>query len=269
MYIFNNTNTDNHIYKLNLQDDSIDTIPDVTIPFSTAHIECVALNNDIYLIGGAQYPQDQSNYKFDTTNNTFTQMTNLPERLLTSEYITCTDGMYIYIYYSTTKVYKYDPITNNYETLVINLANNAFSASPKAAFYKNNQIYLILSNKKVCIHNIENNSFEEIEQEAPQAPSFSSIGAFNLVNNIAYISGASSTALLNTYTFPVKSFEEDTIIISQNANLYKTKLFNLKTIQGNLNINFDNIYIYKKDSSDFDLTTEKYYGNGSSYIKIN
>ena len=87
-----------------------------------------SVDNNIYIYGGGGYSNKKIAYKYDTTTDTYTKLTDIPYEFDTSGGVVISVGNNIYIYgsgdYSNIKIaYKYDTTTDTYTKLTDTLAN--------------------------------------------------------------------------------------------------------------------------------------------------
>lgn len=105
----------NTIYKYNSLNDTYIKL-DTTIPISLTQGSIIAVGTDIYLFGGNN--NNTSAYKYDTINNTYSQLTNIPFQFYSGSIATI--GTYIYVFGGIQQqqiAYKYDTINNSYTQL--------------------------------------------------------------------------------------------------------------------------------------------------------
>lgn len=260
IYIFNNNDGDNHVYTYDINTHAVTDIGGVTIPFATPNINAIAVGTNIYIIGGANYPQDESNYKFDTLTKTFSKLTNIPNRHNIINL--ATDGTDIYIYMTTIgssdnyKCYKYIIATDQYETI------ENINVVPQVTGYLNGLLYLI-TNSGTYTHNIETNTLTDLGISPIKNSSCKSTNGLDSTNNIVYY-GSGNT--INTLEFPTKTYEADSIVIYQ-GNLYATQLMNTpEGTEGRLLNNF--IDVWHNTADGLDKQTSVAYGTGEAWVDI-
>ena len=97
------------------------------IPYIFDCGSAVAIGTDIYLLGGISSSQ-KTNYKYDTTANTYTQMTNIPYGFYGGSAAAIGTNIYLLGGKNSDYNYKYDTTTNTY-TKLLNIPYEFYSGS--------------------------------------------------------------------------------------------------------------------------------------------
>lgn len=242
-----------------------------SLPKSYSDMMFATVGTDIYLLGGTTdggYAGTLANvYKYDTLTNTYTEMAAMPNG--TRVGTACAVGTDIYMfnghdtYNPITNVRKYDTLTNTYTTL----AQLPKTYSHLASGLIGNDIYLIggydgggLTN--LYKYSISNNSFTQLAN-TPHA--IYNTGYCSDGTNIYLVGGQTTGGYLDDIVeyglVGDVVFEENTVVISTNENLYSSKISN------NLSLYFNDVYIYNSEEKGY-ITSPTYYGDGTKWIKI-
>ena len=145
IYLFggNKQPTYNYMYSISGNSYTNKTV----IPYSFKYGSAVSIGTDIYLIGdgyfsNASYPYSRYNYKYDTTTDSYTKMTNIPYHFYWSN--AAIMGDYIYLFGSDSSTYrqtayKYDPSTDTYTKM----SNIPYPYHESSIASTGNAIYLL------------------------------------------------------------------------------------------------------------------------------
>ena len=69
------------------------------------------------------------------------------------------------------------------------------------------------------------------------------------------------------FVIPLQEFDDNTLVISQGTQIYKTQLYENKDIDGRLLYSFDDVK-YNTTESGLDDTLPTYYGTGTEWVKF-
>lgn len=161
------------------------------IPYNFYRGRAVSIGTDIYLFSGDDSLEDkQKAYKYDTTNNTYTQLTNIPYAFNSGEIIAIGTNIYLFGGYSLDNTilktaYKYDTLTDTY-TKLANIPYGYYDAGIAAI---ETDIYLFGTSHtdklKVYKYDTLTNSYTQLE-DISVVSSYSNIKC-TAINNDIYI----------------------------------------------------------------------------------
>lgn len=234
------------------------------LPVDLAYGDCVSIGNMIYIFSSLYV------YKYNVNTNEYTRLSNIPQNMRGVKI--CTDGIDIYLFgcFNNKYAYKYIVSTDTYTQLdnvpydttscrCIGIGSNMYifgGDSDTDDAYKCYK-YDTISNTYIQLDNI---------------PTKYSGGALALVNSSDKYSfylfgGYAEPTKLQIYNIPIKTFNENSIIIDQSTSLYKTQMYSNENIIGRLLYSFNNVY-YNTTENGLDDTLPTYYGDGTQWIKF-
>lgn len=237
---------------------------------STLDISCqgtmaVAVGTKIYLISGQTSGNSKQINIFDTSSKKWTKQDNkLP---FSCYHGTATAvGTKIYIFGAADTANQTSRQVYDTETNTVSTYNDIpFNSYKDSAVSNGTQIYIIHGNSLYLFNTItetyENLGTISVTFEAPDAKNKSII-----IDNVIYLISPANN--LTKIILPITLDFTANSVVLQNGSTYKTALLTQPAnAQGRVTTSFANAYM--TDSSGNLITTdEKYYGNGTSWVKI-
>ena len=252
IYLFGGVDSPTSIYKYNIDNDEFAKLS-IAIPFGFEGGALCAINQDVFLFGGngatAGNPSSQKAYKFNTNNNTFTQLSDIPVGVLYGAATPVENN--IYLFFNTSGfTYMYNPLTDTYEEL-INIPEGA--TTPDAISVGKN-IYVYPTPQRMCIYDINNNQYLEL----PNVSTYDIYKRIKIKDKIYEFSAID----LEIYDLT----EDKTVLIIEGNKTFETQLIN-SNIKGRLLYSFDDVK-YNTTEDGLDDTLPTYYGDGTQWIKF-
>ena len=252
IYLFGGADSPTSIYKYNIDNDEFAKLP-IVIPFSFENGALCAINQDVFLFGGTRAtsgnPSSQKAYKFNTNNNTFTQLSNIPVEVLNGAATPVENN--IYLFNSTGFTYMYNPLTDTYEEL-INIPEGATSDIDAVGVGKN--IYVYPTTQRMCIYDINNNQYLEL----------SNVSKYDIYKRIKIKDKIYEVSMIDLEIYDLT--EDKTVLIIEGNKTFETQLIN-SNIKGRLLYSFDDVK-YNTTEDGLDDTLPTYYGTGTEWVKF-
>ena len=162
--------------------------------------------------------------------------------------------------------YKYNTLTGTYTQLT----DIPYSFKTGGTVYIHPYIYLFGSTYSEDIYNkaykydIENNTYSQLS-DIPRK--FYSSDAVAINTDKIYLVGGGGTQLMTVLNLKSKEYENNSIVISQAKDTYKTQIFNNNLIEGRMLYSFDDVW-HNTTENGLDKTLPTYYGNGTEWVKF-
>ena len=205
----------------------------------------------IYLNGKIYIFYSNHSYCYNPATNSYSQIANCPATL---NRLT-TDGEYIYMFYNT-NAYKYDAVNDTYTQL----ANVPFSFTTGSICYKNEKVY-IFSKTNCYVYDIATDAYTQLA-DVPTSYS-SNYDSNNLIkDNVEYLF---TTSKVQTFQFPAKNYTNNSVVI-EGGHSYRTSLV-YTTVTNGLPYYFNNVYYYTTTGG-LNEELPAYYGNGTEWVGI-
>lgn len=227
--------------------------------------DCVAINNIIYIFAGTK-----SVNKYDINTNEYTKLADVPENMRGMK--VCTDGIDIYLFggYDTQHAYKYNVSTDTYSPIDDVPYNNRTCR----CIGLNANMYIFGGNEdtndsyKCYRYDTISNEYIQLDD----IPNKYSRGALALADTSDtfsfYLFGGDTVPdKLQIYRIPTKTFSDNTIIVDQSTDLYKTQIYANENIKGRLLYGFNDVY-YNTTENGLNNILPTYYGTGTEWIKF-
>ena len=169
---------------------------DKTLPYDFYNGSAVAVDTDIYLFGGGG--ASKSAYKYDTTTNIYTELTDIPFSFRFGSAVSI--GTNIYLFggsRASTTAYKYDTLTNTYTLL--SAIRTFYNGSAVAV---GTDIYLLggnSANGEITKYNTITETFTTISEAIPY--DFENGAAVAVGTDIYLFGGGDSTYQKFTYKY--------------------------------------------------------------------
>lgn len=258
------------IYKYDILSDSYTKIGN--LPQAFAHCMWGTVGTDIYVLGGTTdggYAGTLNTvYKFDTLTETYEEMAKLPNECRTGSATVVGTDIYMFSGNEKTSpiknVVKYDTLTNSHTTLAALPKNHTHLATGVIG----DDIYLIggflnsAGTTFVYKYSISSDTFTSLTS-TPHA--IYNTGYCNDGTSVYLVGGQTAGGYLDDIVkYNISgdvSYEEDTLVITTNENLYSAKISN------NLSVSFNDVYIYNAEENGF-INSTAYYGDGSKWTKF-
>ena len=234
IYLFDNDS----LYKYDITTDTYTQITRYTKNFYNSAV--TSINTDLYLFGSKATKSERMAYKYDSIQNIFTKLEDLPGSTYT-EVAEVIDENNIAIFEDTNgNVYIYNIITNNYTKK--NIINSHFSNVGKI----NNMIYLYSENKCITKYNNKEDSFYQYENLSNE------LYGMVTINNKLYGLGNDKLFLLDN---KISNKNNGIYIITNNSIISK-------------NMDIKSIVDTKKISNGEEQEIETYIGDGTEWKKL-
>lgn len=237
------------------------------IPYNFYNGCAVAYENNIYLFGGTG--GSTTAYKYNVDSNTYTQLTNIPKGFQYSSAIVRAGKIYLFggnVQNSSNFIYVYDISTNSYTSFGLSIPYHFYGGK---AVLVNSNIYLFGGN------NAPTNAYKldlisKTFTQLTNIPRKFQEGEAVFFDDSIYLFGGYNTLrAITKLDLEYETFTENTLVIvqSQNySNLYSTELFSYNVLSGRITYNFSDFEFY--DNNGNLIETEKYYGNGTTWVKL-
>lgn len=230
-----------YLYKYDITTDTYTQITMYTKKFYNSAV--TSINTDLYLFGSKATESERMAYKYDSIQNIFTKLEDLPGNSFT-EVAEVIDENNIAIFEDTNgNVYIYNIITNNYTKK--NIIKNNFSNVVKI----NDMIYLLSEKKCITKYNNKEDSFYQYENLSNKL-----YGMVTINNKLYGLGGLGNDKL----------FLLDNKISNKNNGIYI--ITNNSTISKNMDIK--SIVDTKKISNGEEQEIETYIGDGTEWKKL-
>lgn len=245
----------NPVYKYDTLTDTYTAL--TSLPSNLRFVSATAIGTNIYIFGNNGNNGNYI-YKYDTLANTFTKMTALTPAAV-RYHITASVGKNIYIFYGT-NTYKYDTINDTCVSL--STSPLTFNGGGIASIGAN--IYLF-EGYSVYKYDTLTDTFTQLED-----------GSLNLVrshtvtinnNQIYILGGANTQQKIKVFSINTKTYEDNSILISQSAGDYATQLVSMPRTTGRMLFHFYDAWHYTQ-ANGLSKTIPTYYGNGTEWVKF-
>lgn len=258
-------------YVYDIQTDTYSAISPLPVVLQQAGF--VTVGTDIYIIGGSTASgYSSTTYKYDTLTDTYTTLASMPIAMATHACVY--KKGYIYIFgglrsngYNQT-CYKYDIANNKYTTITSFPVNRGHYG----AGLINADIYVFGGYYGGTPYIYDVYKYDTTTDTYTKMPNMSNTwfnGGYVSDGNIIYLVNgehlgeSTDLNIVSKYGYiNKKEFENDTIVLSTENDLYNTNISN------NINIYFDDVIIYDSDKKTYQTTLPTYYGDGSQWIKF-
>lgn len=259
----NGANAKDHYWLFCKFDTITDTFTDLgDTNFPSALGSTVVVGDYLYAFGGSyDVKYRYQAYKYSIKDGTWTQLTNIATQFFAGQAVA--NGTDIYLFYGT-DAYKFDTLTETYTTL----ANIPYTYKDAGAIYANGGIYLMGCSTAEAIndiyrYDIASNTYTKVNELIQDFR----LGTVIEYEGVFYLFGGHTT-LTSVVKLDLSSplFADNTILISQQSNTYKATLF--KNVE-NLNIEFSRIGFYDVETMQILDSLPTYYGDGTTWTKIN
>lgn len=231
-------------------------------PYNLYNASSVAYNNSIYLFGGSDSTYNACRYDVDT--DTYTSLANMPLDLSAGRVTIVGNTVYMFgLGGSYLQMLKYNIETDTYTRL-----GQLYSAARCLLVPINNYIYIFGSSytDAVGIYCYQFDTTNNSTTRLNNLPFTFGQGGGGLVGDKIYLIGSKftgNTKRVQTVNINRPIFNDNTILLmSTTSNQYSTKLIN------DIESEFENCYIYFKNSGIIDDDISTYYGDGTQWIKF-
>ena len=273
IYLFGGYNSLRSCYKYDTLTDSYTKMTD--IPYDFYYGYAIAIGTDIYLIGGYSSDAYYRNgsitcYRYDTLNDSYTKMKDLPYYVISTETAVTSVGTDIYLiggYYSSRVsylkyCYKYDTLTGE-STSMYALSSASRDIYGCSATSVGTDIYLFGSGDKY--YKTSCYKYDTLTDKLTYMPSIpyttSECLAINMNDNKIYLLDGDKVSAFITNN---KEYDDNSVVISQGVLKYATELV---PNENNMLYYFYNVWHYTKETG-LNNSIPTYYGNGTEWIKI-
>lgn len=237
------------------------------IPYNFYNGCAVSYENDIYLFGGTG--GSTTAYKYNVASNTYTQLANIPTGFQYSSAIV--RGGKIYLFGGNTQnasnyIYVYDIATNSYTSFGVSIPYHFYGGRVALV---NSNIYLF-GGANAPTNAYKLNLATKTFTQLTNIPRNFQEGESVLFDDSIYLFGGYNTLrLVSKLDLEYETFTANSIVVCQKDiknNLYATELFDYDTLSGNILYYFID-FQYIDENGDL-IQTEKYYGNGTTWVKL-
>lgn len=250
-----------------------DTLKDIytqlsNIPYTFLNNVAATVGTNIYLFGSYNNPSNTT-YKYDTLTGTYTKLTNLPYNLKNGAGVTIGTDIYLFGSSETdyyTIAYKYNTVTDTY-TKLTDIPDIFYGGSAVAV---GNNIYLFGGNHSenyytmAYKYNIISDTYTKLD-DIPK--NFYSGAATNYNDEKIYLFGCDGGTKVQVFLIKTKTYEDNSILISQGVGDYATQLVSIPRTTGRMLHHFHDAWHYTQ-ANGLSKTIPTYYGNGTEWIKF-
>ena len=269
IYLFGGSTEYRNAYKYDTLTNTYTALPEIGFSKYMYGSGIDFVGDDLYIFG-----YDKKAYKFNIVSNTFTQLQSTPKYFQYGRAVAVGTDIYLFgghpqisgmtdIYNYT---YKYNTLTGTYTQLT----DIPYSFKTGGTVYIHPYIYLFGSTYSEDIYNkaykydIENNTYSQLS-DIPRK--FYSSDAVAINTDKIYLVGGGGTQLMTVLNLKSKEYENNSIVISQAKDTYKTQIFNNNLIEGRMLYSFDDVW-HNTTENGLDKTLPTYYGNGTEWVKF-
>lgn len=270
IYIFRRGNAnDPCVYKYDTLTDEYTVLLSSTLYSVINTKPHTVVGNDIYITNSSGYI-----YKYNTTNNTYARIKSFPYSLVNNGPTSCTAvGTDIYFFGSRgsedsykKKAYKYDTLTDTYTEL----PDLPINTSYEQVISVGSIIYIFnngnsVNNEQLLKYDTILGTYTQLTDSEYSLGGNSPGCGITKINNKIFIVGPSNTKNIGIFNIIDKTFDNNSIVISQGFGKYYTNLINTE-ING-LKYFFWDAWPYTT-ANGLDDTIPTYYGNGTQWIKF-
>lgn len=246
-------------YKYNPETNEYETLASIPSVFTYGFLygAAVIYDNDIYLIA------DTHLYKYDTELNTYTLITDaLPIDFSNYKAHCIDDNIFMF---TRTNCYKFN--LTSQEIVKLNEESTPINVDNGSSVLYGTSIYLFggtANMKKAYKYDTITNTYSELED----IPYAFYKGAISISDNTIYLIGGYGSNLSQAkFVIPLQEFDNNSLIIAQGAQTYKTQIYENKNIKGRLLYGFDDV-AHNTTESGLDDTLPTYYGTGTEWVKF-
>lgn len=246
-------------YKYNPETNEYETLANIPSTFTYGFLygAAVVYDNNIYLIA------DNYLYKYDIALNTYILITDT----LPTDFSHCKAhciGGNIFIFIGK-DCYRFN-ITSQ-EIVKLNEESIPIDVENGSSVLYGTSIYLFggtKNMKKAYKYDTITNTYSELED----IPYSFHTGAIGISDNTIYLVGGYGSNLSQSkFVIPLQEFDNNSLIIAQGAQTYKTQIYENKNIKGRLLYGFDDV-VHNTTEGGIDSTLPTYYGDGTQWIKF-
>ena len=230
------------------------------LPHNIYQSSCaVSIENDIYIFGGYGSENYKKAYKYNTLNNTYTQLTDIPYSFQTGCVATVGTDIYLFGGYNNfNTAYKYDTITDTY-TQLANIPYGYYGAGISAVgtdIYLFGTSYKIADKKKVYKYDTLTNTYTQLTNMS-FISEYSSIKCLSINTDIyIFFAGGNTENILYKYDTLAKIY---TPLSNSPIPVY--------TASG-ICVNNSNIYLFSGGGSDTKNLAYKYDTITDTYTQL-
>ena len=263
IYLLVNKNT----YKYDTLTDTYTQLTDIPYGFSRGN--AISIGTNVYILGSHTSGTSGNRvlYKYDTLTDTYTQLTNIPYDF--TDGASALIGTNIYLFGGGESsssyrqyTYKYDTLTDTY-TMLTDIPYKFYAGSAVAV---GTDIFLFgdgLYAAKQYAYKYD--TLTDTYTQLSNIPYGFYQGSSALVGNEIYLFGGNDyPTKVQVMTLPSADFEDNSVVISQDANTYTTKLL---SNDSNIRTRFGDAWFYTTEDG-LITTLSTYYGDGTNWIKF-
>lgn len=273
IYFFGTTSSNlRNAYKYNINTDEYTSLPNMPYYVGDAGTNCVVKDNYIYIIGIAGH--DRAVVRFNTADNTYVELAELPETSNGGQSILIGNTIYTFAVgnnFNRTGIYKYDINANSWTKLE--------NANPDAINFFRINALLLAPDIYIFIEDADNNTTniykfdtvtETISKVGTTPVKLYYYSTIIFTENKLYTVSMLSSTSYNWNIADIKTIElnaDNAVIIELGNGTYTTNILDDNNLVDGLPYSFDNVY-YNSTSGGLDESLPTYYGTGTEWVKF-
>ena len=264
IYLIGGRNSMFNLYKYNTLNNSYTQMADINWFWdgSVANV-----GTDIYIFGGMATNAYQDAYKYDTLTGTNTKLTKMPFSCYQGSAVSIGTDIYLFGGFNDRSCNKYDTLTDTYTQMT----NIPFSFYYGSVASVGTDIYLFGSgtnnvNKRNYKYNILTDTYTEL---ASIPYNFNKGSAVSINDEIYLLGGSLYPTKVQVFAAATKTYEENSVIITQGKYYNSTNLTELFTLENAIQpiqVGIADAWFCGSNGLETDIPT--YIGDGTTWTKI-